>query len=212
MALGMTLLLPVALVLLAGCSNIRTEVGHPLPQVSEPFVEGHTPATVVVGELGPPHKVSALPHGFVFLYEYSLVKEFQLGLSLKLLHLPYFKVIKADSNVRETAQVLTFDEEGLLQAQDVTTWKRRLGGGGALQWVTSVQGLTDTTAIRGGPEEMNWGRASLDRPPVTLNAASDLQSGQHGLDQRMSPLFVGQATLEMTHPRPVKFKRDKTRR
>lgn len=195
-----------------GCSSIHTEVGHPLPESPAPLVEGVTRAETVVHDWGPPHAVSALPEGFAFLYEYSRVKEFQFGISLKMIRMPYFKVIKADSNLSETARLLTFDENGVLRAQGSDAWREKLSGGEALQLITSVLSLTDTTAFRRLPDPLLWGRASLQRPPVTLNSSQDLRSGSHGLQQRISPVFVGQATLEMTPPKPIKIKRQKTRR
>jgi len=197
--------------ILTGCSSIHTEVGHPLPDNPAPLVEGTTRAATVVHEWGPPHAVSSLPDGFVFLYEYSRVREFQFGISLKMIRMPYFKVIKADSNLSEAARVLTFDEDGVLRAQGLAAWKEKLSGGGALQLITSVLSLTDTTAFRRLPDPLLWGRGDLQRPPVTLNSDQDLRSGNHGLQQRTSPVFVGQATLEMVHPKPMKLKRKQTR-
>jgi len=201
----------VGLLVLTGCSSLRTEVGQPLPEYSAPLVEGTTRVETVVHDLGPPHAVSSLPDGFVFLYEYSRVSEFQFGLSLKFLHLPYFKLIKADSNLSEAARILTFDEQGVLRAQGSAAWKEKLGGGGALQLIISVLSLTDTTAFRREPDPLTWGREDLQRPPVTLNSAQNLRSGSNGLQQRISPVFVGQATLEMTRPKPIKNKRQKWR-
>jgi hypothetical protein len=197
--------------ILSGCSSIRTEVGHPLPEYASPLVEGTTRVETIVHDLGPPHAVSSLPDGFTFLYEYSRVNEFQFGMSLKLIHLPYFKLIKADSNLSEAARLLTFDEQGVLRAQGAAAWKEKLGGGGALQLIISVLSLTDTTAFRREPDQLTWGRGNLQRPPVTLNSSQDLRSGSNGLQQRIAPVFVGQATLEMARPRPIKNKRQKWR-
>lgn len=196
---------------LTGCSSIRTEVGRPLPEAPAPLVEGVTRAETVVHDWGPPHGVSALPDGFAFLYEYSRVREFQFGLSLKTIRMPYLKVIKADSKLSEAARVLTFDKDGVLRAQGSAAWKEKLSGGEALQLITSVLSLTDTTAFRRLPDPLLWGRGSLQRPPVTLNSDQDLRSGANGLQQRTSPAFVGQATLEMAPPKPIRIKRKTTR-
>jgi hypothetical protein len=194
-----------------GCSTISTEVGQPLPESPSSLVEGTTRVETVVHDLGPPHAISALPDGFAFLYEYSRVSEFQLGMSLDFLQLPYFKVIKADSNLSEAARLLTFDEQGVLRAQGSAAWREKLSGGGALQLIVSVLSLTDTTAFRREPDPLTWGRGNLQRPPVTLNSAQDPRLGSNGLQQRIAPVFVGQATLEMTRPNPIKIKRQKSR-
>jgi hypothetical protein len=201
----------VSLLVSTGCSSIRTEVGRPLPEPPSQLAEGTTRVETVVHELGPPHGVSSLPEGFAFLYEYSRVSEFQFGLSLKFIRLPYFKVIKADSKLSEAAWLFTFDEQGVLRAQGSAAWREKLGGGGALQLIISVLSLTDTTAFRREPDPLTWGRGNLQRPPVTLNSAQDLRLGSNGLQQRIAPVFVGQATLEMTRPKPIKVKRQKGR-
>lgn len=198
--------------LLTSCSSFRTEVGHPLAQTSTSMIEGETKARTVIHELGPPHAVSSLPEGFAFLYEYSRVNEFQWGINLDVLHLPYFKIIKADSQLSEAAQVFAFDRQGVLRAQGSAAWREKLGSGGALQLIISALSLTDTTAFRRLPDPLLWGRGQLQRPPVTLNSAQNLRSGTQGLQQRIAPVFVGQATLEMSRPKLLKSKRQKTRR
>jgi len=198
-------------VVLTGCSSIHKEVGRPLPENPRPLVEGVTRAETVVHDWGPPHVVSSLPDGFAFLYEYSRDREFQFGLSMKFIRMPYFKVIKADSNLSEDARLLTFDGNGVLRAQGSDAWKEKLSGGEALQLITSVLSLTDTTAFGRLPDPLVWGRENLERPPVTLNAAQDLHRGSNGLQQRISPAYVGQGTLEMARPKPIKIKRQKTR-
>ncbi|MCP5523153.1 MAG: hypothetical protein H7A46_16580 [Verrucomicrobiales bacterium] len=187
-------------------------MGEPLPTTSHPLVEGETPAASVVHELGPPHSVSALPDGFVFLYEYSRVDEFQWGISLEFLHLPYFKLVKGGSRLSESVDLLVFDQQGILKAQGDDAWREKLGGGGGLQFIVSVLSLTDTTAFRRLPDPLLWGRGWLQRLPVILNLAQDLRTGRGGLQQRLSPVFVGQATMEMSRPKPLKTPRQKTRR
>jgi len=199
------------MLVLTGCSSFRTEVGRPLAQPAAPLVEGETRFETVMHELGPPHAVSSLPDGFVFLYEYSRVSEFQWGISLDFLRMPYFKLVKGDSHLSESAHVLAFNEEGILTAQGSGVWREKLGGGGALQFIISALSLTDTTAFRRQPDALLWGRGLCQRPPVSLNSHQDPRSGRNGLQQRIAPVFVGQATLEMTRPKPIKIKRQKTR-
>jgi hypothetical protein len=93
----------------------------------------------------------------------------------------------------------------------VAAWREQLGGGGALQFIVSVLSLTDTTAFHRQPDALRWGRGLLQRPPVTLNTAQDLRSGSHGLQQRIAPAFVGQATLEMPRPNQLKSRRQQSR-
>jgi len=203
-----------SVVVLAGCSSFRSEIGRPLPPTPTQLVEGKARVQTVVHELGPPHAISPLPGGFVFLYEYSSVNEFQWGLSLGFIDMPFFdlfKAVSAGSHLSESVQILTFDEQGILRSRGSAAWREKLGGGGALQLVISAVSLTDTTAFHRLPDSLLWGRALLQRPPATLNSAQDLRAGTSGLQQRLAPLFVGQESLEMHRPNPVKVRRQKTR-
>jgi hypothetical protein len=56
----------------------------------------------------------------------------------------------------------------------------------------------------GPPQELaasapqhRWGMSMLNPPPKTLNAANDIDAGIHGLEQRGTPIAVGQRTLEV---------------
>jgi hypothetical protein len=168
--------------------------------------------SAVLRELGPPHAVSALPDGCVFLYEHSKVDELQFGISLDSIDAPYLKLITANSKLSETAHLLTFDDDGVLRANHLKSWEEKLSGGQALQFVTSVSSLTDITTFQQIPEPLVWGRGRLQPMPVTLNAGQDLGTGEHGVEQRLSPRYAGQATLEMAPPKAVKIKSRKSRR
>ncbi|MGZ5545128.1 MAG: hypothetical protein ACXWIU_10675, partial [Limisphaerales bacterium] len=89
--------------LLGGCSSFRTEMGRPLPTQRDSFTEGKTRVGTVIHDLGPPNRASQLPDGFVFLYEYTCVKEFQLGLSVPVGFLRYFKFVHAWNNLDQQA-------------------------------------------------------------------------------------------------------------
>src|SRR5579863_1163764 len=60
---------------LAGCASFNTKIGPPLVVHKEAFVVGETSVQTVLHDLGPPNQVSALSHGFVFLYEHSVIGE-----------------------------------------------------------------------------------------------------------------------------------------
>jgi len=168
--------------------------------------------STVLRELGPPHAVSALPDGCAFLYEHSKVDELQFGISLDFIDAPYLKLISANSRLSETAHLLTFDEGGVLRAHHLQSWEEKLSGGQALQFVTSVSSLTDISTFQQIPEPLVWGRGRIQPLPVTLNVDQDLGTGQNGVEQRLSPRYAGQATLEMAPPKAIKIKSRKSRR
>jgi hypothetical protein len=189
---------------LSGCSIFHTEIGKPLKKPAVPLVQGKTSVRAVVKELGPPHLVSALSNGFVFLYEYHQIREFQWGVSLKALKLPYFKIVKADSRLSESVRILTFDDRGILRAEGSAVWNEKLSAGAALQWIVSAISLTDTTPFLQSSGSISWGRRLLEPLPKVLNSRQNLTDGSHGVEIISSPDFVGQSTLEMVRPRPLK--------
>jgi hypothetical protein len=50
-------------------------------------------------------------------------------------------------------------------------------------------------ALTAAAPQHQWGRSLLHPLPHTLNAANDLDTGLHGLEQRGTPTAVGQRTL-----------------
>src|SRR5690242_6189934 len=105
-----------------GCSSFRTQMGKPLTDESKKFAENQTRVDAVLHELGPPHQVSRLPDGFVFLYEYSLINEFQLGFSMNLPVVRWLKFLKAWNYLEQQALELSFDEKGVLRGAGSRNW------------------------------------------------------------------------------------------
>lgn len=195
------------LCLLTGCSSFRTEWGAPMKAESHDFVEGSTPVETVIRELGPPSQVSALPDGFAFLYEHTIVKEYQVGINLNESIIKYFKFVHAWNDLDQQLSLLVFDNDGVLRSVDSEEWQEKLGGGSAVQFLFAVMSLTDDSAFRGGSPQHEWGRLKLQPPPVLVNSEQSLRSGEHGLQLRLAPAYAGQHTLEMTKPNEKKKKR-----
>ena len=195
---------PALCLLVTACSSFRTEMGRPLQTKPNAFVEGTTPVRTVVHDLGPPNQVSRLPDGFAFLYEYSQIGEFQLGISVDISFLRWIKFVKAWNRLNEESLLLTFDNQGVLRSAGSAKWQEGLGGGGAAQLLFAVISLSDISEILRPADAHDWGMFLLQQPPVTLNSAQSLLTGEHGLQQRIAPDYVGQQTLEMTTPKTEK--------
>jgi hypothetical protein len=198
---------PVAMWVLAGCSSFRTESGKALPSHPPTFVKGETRVETVIRELGPPNQMSALGDGLAFLYEHSITAEFQLGFSLNLPLIQYLKFVRAWNHLDQQALLITFDDQGVLLGVGSDSWKEDLGGGTAAQLIFAATSLTDLSALRRPADAHSWGRWLLQRPPVVLNAAQSLRLGANGLQQRISPAYVGQQSLETPRPKRVKTKK-----
>jgi hypothetical protein len=190
--------------LLSGCSSFQTEMGQPLRVQPSGFTQGQTSVQTVVATLGPPNQASELAPGFAFLYEYSRVNEFQLGVSIPISFLRYVKFLHAWNHLEQQALLLTFDEHGVLRSAGATKWKEDLGGGNALQVVVTVMSLSDVSSLMRPADAHGWGETRLDPLPVGLNSAQSLRIGQHGLQQRLAPDYAGQRTLEMAQPKTGK--------
>ncbi len=196
----------VALVL-SGCSSFRTEMGAPVHARVGEFTQGQTRVETVMNKMGPPDSVTRLPGGFAFLYEHSVVSEFQLGISVNYSVLRYFKFIHAWNKLRQEAFVLTFDEHGVLRNASSGESREDLGGGNAVQVLVSVMSLSDVSKVLRPADEHGWGEELLQPLPVVLNSAQSLRNGQHGFQQRIAPEYAGQQTLEMTKPKTEREKK-----
>lgn len=197
----------VAMVLMSGCSSFRTEMGREVHVRVGEFAEGQTRVDTVMSKMGPPDSVTRLPEGFAFLYEHSVMSEFQLGISVNYSILRYFKFIHAWNKLQQEAFVLTFDERGILRNASSGKSRENLGGGNAVQVLVSVMSLSDISNILRPADAHGWGEELLQSPPVALNSAQSLRNGQHGLHQRIAPEYAGQHTLEMTKPKTEREKK-----
>lgn len=196
-----------ALCLLVGCSSLRTEMGQPVQAKAEDFAEGRTRVDRVVRELGPPNQATRLPDGFAFLYEYTRLSEFQLGFSMNLPVIRWFKFLKAWNHLDQHSLVLTFDEQGVLRSAGAGSWKESMGGGGGVQILFTVMSLSDVSELLHPADAHSWSQLLLEQPPIALNSAQSLRSGEHGFQQRIAPDFAGQHTLEMTMPKTEREKK-----
>lgn len=195
------------IVALSGCTMLGKQIGQPLPIEQTGLEENITHVRQIVLMLGPPTHMSALPHGFIMVYEYIDVAEQQLGINLELLGLDWFKMSFGHAAAQHQSLVLVFDDAGVLQVQEYDHWTDDLGKGFGFQLFFVALPTVDTGHVVANPEQLNWGRSFLQALPVTLNTAQSLDSGSHGMELRGTPNSVGQRTLEMgTMPRRKRSK------
>ena len=207
--------LPCALILLCvfltGCSHLTSEIGPPFP-AHPGIVVGKSTSHDVLQKIGVPSQVSATPAGFVFLYEHNDVTENQLGFTVNVTIVKWFKFIYARSKLTHDAWLLCFGTNDVLQAWGKEDWKAPLGQGAALQLVVTAQALVDSTPVRQPSPQHDWGEMWLDPLPEALNSAQSLEDGRFGLEQTLSPADVGQQTLEMIQPLPPKLQAIQSKR
>jgi len=184
----------------SGCTILGKRYGEPIDVENAGLEEGATSVGRIIEQLGPPTHLSALPGGMVMVYEYVDVTEHQLGISLDVVALDWFKVALGNGSANREALVLVVDDSGLLRTKEFSRWKEDVGKGVGFQFFFQVVPTVDTRHLTGGAEQLGWGRELLRSLPVTLNAAQSLDSGIHGVEMRGSPTSVGQRTLEMRTP------------
>ena len=155
-------------------------------------IQQNTPYADVLAVLGPPAKLTALPSGFAFLYESTQV--FLRGLSVFIIH-PAFKVGVTKEERMLNAYVVVFNDQGLV-----------VGIGQITKSVPLSLALAVSLSTRGKGRELTvlapqhrWGMHMLLPLPKTLNTANDIDAGMYGLEQRGTPIAIGQRTLEGTY-------------
>lgn len=190
--------------LLFGCSYLDAHIDRPLDWDDAHFVEGSTHLRVVLERMGPPAKICRSGDGVAFLYEFMRLQEGQVGLSLdeeglglgiKWLQFIKFAYGKAWSD-RE-ALVLTFDGDGILTSEQYGAWEQAVGTGFTVQFVAQAGSVVDSTAVRRDEDPNRWGQRLLRPLAQGLNAPHSVDDGRYGLEQRGTPVGVGQRSLEL---------------
>jgi hypothetical protein len=174
------------LIFMFSCTRIHISNDKEIDAARTRAIQRNTPYADVLVALGPPAKLTALPSGFAFLYESSQVLQRGIALSVYFLR---FSVTKGDRVL--DAYVVLFDERGFVVGHEQIT-----------KSVPSSLTFAVTIPTGGPPPELtasapqhHWGMRMLDPLPQTLNAANDVDAGMHGLEQRGTPIAVGQRTL-----------------
>ena len=191
------LVLACAAAVTGGCSILRKDLGHPLPEASL-FQDGKTHYRDVLAVAGPPLKLSATEGGLVFLYEHTALEELQFGISFDYPLIRLLKFTVGQSKADREVLVLVFDDQGILRSHRSRAWEVDLGRGMAVQLIVAVVPVTDTGSVDDDPQINEWCTAMLRaRVPEALNRQSSLETGQQGVEMTGTPHGAGQHTLEI---------------
>ena len=188
----------VAAANLPGCAILEHEIDAPLPAESiDAFAEG-SHYSEVLGRLGPPTKMSALPHGMAFLYEHVTLTERQYGLILPREIGKWIKAVYASADADIEAVLFIFDARGILRGADRQTWSADAGAGISVTLIFSAGSFTDTEQYESSASRsLDWGQKLLSSPLVVLNSGQDLESGGNGIQLTTNSKGIGQDTLEL---------------
>ena len=189
---------------LGGCTVLYQTIDAPTGWTSDHFEEGKTRYGQVLDALGPPAKVSRTASGFSFLYEYLYVRERQFGISYNeeglgfgLQWLEWIQLAYGKAWADRESLVLTFDKAGVLRTERFAAWREDLGTGTSVQLAVEAGSVVDTSSVTEDTNTNRWGMMMLRPLPRTLNESQNIDSGQHGLEQRGAPHVVGQRSLEI---------------
>jgi len=183
--------------MLTGCTSISRQVGRE-PEPTIPNLKiSRTHFHDILDKLGPPTQITALPEGFVFLYESLLIIENQVGFSSTRGVLSWFKFSFSDADVDRIVHIFTFDRRGYLRSHVGKMTRKDIGDGSSLQFLFALEQVVNTGYLERDPVQQDWGFMLLNPLPQILNSNQSLDSGTRGLEQTGTPTAVGQRTLEM---------------
>ena len=198
--LRILLMLLVLSGIISGCTYSRKTMNPDLAFPKEPYEIGIAHRDAVLAELGPPLKLTLLPEGYAFMYEGLTTKELQLGLSLPIPVIEWFKFVIAQADFNHLVMVYQFDREHILIASGSDKTHIDLGDKMAVQPIFTVEVMFDTSFVEQEIVDLTtWPEFCLQPLPQTINRHCSLNGGIVGIEQRGTAPIVGQRTLEM-HP------------
>jgi hypothetical protein len=181
-----------------GCALSRKKLNQNLSYPKQDYAPGVTHSDEVLDELGPPLKISALPHGYVFMYESLDTQELQLGFSLPIPVINWFKFVLAQADLDHKVLIYQFNDDHRLVAPGGEDTHFDLGNSMAVQPIITVESMFDTSNVENEIVSfVEWPAFCLLPLPQTLNRAQSVDTGMAGLEQRGTAPVVGQRSSEM---------------
>jgi len=156
--------IPLAVLVMAGCTQINENIGTPLNFSKTTLSEGSSHYREALKQLGPPAIVSSHANGVIFLYEYAQTRERQLGTSIDYEPIPWLKWFKFSygrGSADRQVILLMFDDRGILHTKQFQTWSEDLGGGFGVELFFSVRKQVDTSGLYRSIGINQWGVALL---------------------------------------------------
>ena len=189
----------LAIISLSGCTFIEKDVGNNFIVGATEWVEtSHSPTLDdALFALGPPLSITAIPGGYVLLYQHFEILERQIGINSDRPMLRWFKLSLADADGETDTLILQFNNSDELIASRLSTTREDLGEGGSVMFALNFLSIIDTSELHEDLWGANkWGFSLLQPPLIAQNRDSSPDAGQAGIEQRGTPTNVGQRTLE----------------
>ena len=174
------------LILISSCTRIHIRNDKEIDAARTHLIQHNTAYADVLVALGPPAKVTSLPSGFAFLYESTQVLQRGIALSVYFIRV---SVTKGDRLL--DSYVVVFDERGLVVGHEKLTKSVPL----SITFSLTIPTGGPPRELTASAPQHHWGMSLLNPLPQTLNATNDIDVGMHGLEQRGTPMAIGQRTL-----------------
>lgn len=190
------LLMIVALLLLAGCTQRHYQLGQPLTAVDADPVAGMS-LHAVMAQLGPPQRLSRTASGWTLGWEYWRISQRAVGVSLGLVGVNALSFDWGDARVRGDFLLVSFNAGHRVTAVSRAGWDNTIAGGSSVQPFVGVAPLVNVDDLLVPLPQHGWGAAALMALPTAVNNENRPGMGSNGLEQRGTPTGAGQRTLEM---------------
>ena len=180
--------------LLGACSQSRYRIGEP---VQDARFEPGTDLAVLLQELGPPHRMTSAAMGYLLAWESWRIGEDKVGVSLRPLGADLLSIDWGDARASGQFLLVSVDKQHRVIDSEFVSFDMDAGGGQGIQALISAVDVVDVDDLTNPMPQHHWGRFNLEELSVTLNRQSHIDSGYSGLEQRGTPVSVGQRSSEL---------------
>ena len=193
---ALALVIPLALLLLSGCTQWRYELGTRVSPDALSDTDQTLTLTEVLAKLGPPARLSEAGNGYVLAWEFWQIREDTIGFSLGFLGADLASVDWGDAHMHGEFVLVTFDRQHQVTATGFARWSSDAGGGQAIQPFAGFVSLVDVDDMLADMPQHQWGAGLLEPLPTAINNSSRPDMGQSGIQRRGTPKGTGQQSLE----------------
>ncbi len=181
---------------LSACTQLQYELGAPVAQHASDELQTGASLGQVLAALGPPIRISSSHNGYLMAWEYWQVSENSLGVSLSSVGADLLSIDGGKTRVAGEYLLATFDNNHRLSALSSTNWDDANGRGRAIQPSLGIADVVDVDDLIEDLPHHSWGEQLLNEPASALNAPHSPDSGANGIEQRGTPIGVGQRALD----------------
>lgn len=186
----------ILLAALSGCSQSYYQLGEAIPNSSMNDWE-QQPLQLLLAELGPPHRISGIPGGYVMGWEHWKIEKRALGVSLGPIGADALQLDWGDAESTADFFLVTVNQSNQVTGASRNTLVSKIGAGVALQPLAGFAPLAELDDLITPMPQHQWGASLLLPIHETLNSTASPDVGTAGVEQRGTPRGAGQRTLEL---------------